>query len=191
MGVDTSRKEIFNLLFASYKSGNEVSTETIKAYTALLSDIPTPQLKASVVKCTTTCKYLPSIAEIREAAMEISAEVTDSRLKTFAEAWGEIEKNVKTVGYYGKPQWSAPEIEEAVKIIGWIELCTVEQAALNTMRAQFKGIYTSICERKQQRQHNIQAFHSLTASEKKQLNPAESFINQLAEQKSIKELEKG
>lgn len=190
MGIET-KKEVFNLLFSSYKNANDVSAETISAYMLLLADIPFVQLKTGVIKCIATCKYLPSIAEIREAAREVIAEVTDSRLKTYAEAWAEVENNVKTVGYYGKPAWSTPEIEEAVRSVGWIELCVLESADVNVMRAQFKGIYNTICERSKERQHNMQAYTALTPSERKQMNPADSFIKELTENRGVKKLEGG
>jgi hypothetical protein len=42
---------------------------------------------------------------------------------TPADAWREIETQISTVGNYGRPQFSAPTIAEAVATIGWSVIC--------------------------------------------------------------------
>lgn len=180
-----NREDLFILLLDAYKSGGNVSEDTIITYGMMLADVPFPALKAGIIKCIAICKYFPTIAEIRTAAQEVAVEVSGTKLKDFAEAWSEVTEAVKKIGYYGKPTWSSQEIEEAVQAFGWIELCTVEQKDINVVRAQFKGIYNAICDRSEQKDHNLQAFCSLSAAEKKQLNPAEKITKEITIVKKI------
>lgn len=175
--VDAGRKEILNLLFGSYKAGTGISTETMTAYSLMLSDIPIPALKAGVMKCITTCKFLPSIAEIREASIEFYEDVTDSKQKTHAEAWNEVLKNITGVGYYGTPKWSTEEIKQAVETIGYINLCVMEQEQVSIYAAQFRGIYNQICMQKQARKEHQKIFNQLSQTDQKKLKPAETFIS--------------
>lgn len=187
MGIDTTeRNKIFNLLFGSYKTGTTIAPETMSAYKLMLTDIPVPALKAGVMKCITNCKFLPSIAEIREASQDFYEEVTDTRKKSYSEAWNEVLKTLASVGYYGKPQWSTPEIAQAVESLGYINLCTMEQEQVPTYAAQFRGIYNQTCERSKAQTQNQALYQGLSAESRRELNPAKNFIDKLAESKGLK-----
>lgn len=189
--VDAGIKEILNLLFGSYKAGTDISTETMTAYSLILSDIPIPALKAGVMKCITTCKFLPSIAEIREASIAFYEDVTDSKQKTHAEAWNEVLKNIASVGYYGTPEWSAAEIKQAVESIGYINLCVMEQEQVPIYAAQFRGIYNQICAQKQARKEHQKIFNQLSQIDQKRLKPAESFIRAIGNIESLPKEKRG
>ena len=49
---------------------------------------------------------------------------------------------------------SCPEVEKAVEAFGKMDLCTLEETAVNTARAQFMRMYQQIVERKEERRQN-------------------------------------
>lgn len=189
MGV--TRKEILNILLDAYKSTNNISAETMLVYSATLADIPIPALKSGVVKCIESCKFFPSVAEIRQASKDFYEEVSGTRRKSYDEAWLEVMQNLKSVGYYGTPHWSSTEIEQAVKTMGWTELCSIEEEALQAVRAQFRGIYNAICERNSNSAKNQALYQSLSPEQKAQLHPAEEFVKKLAMQKDLRTIAGG
>lgn len=182
---DMKRDEVLMLLFNAYKGSANIEVETIKTYTLMLADIPLNVLFPAVRKCINTCKFLPSIAEIREAAKAFKSDVDGTRQKDYAEAWSEVEKALKEVGYYGKPEWSSPEIEKAVQAMGWMELCCMEGEAVNTTRAQFRQIYEIFCKRSTEEASHQALFQALPQAEQAKLGPSQSFVDGLTKKLSM------
>lgn len=177
-----NRSDALNLLFDSYKSSVGITTDTIRVYNLMLADIPVEILFKAVQKCVTTCKFLPSIAEVREAAKSFVAEVEGSRIKGYEEAWDEVQRAVRQVGVYSPaPQWSTMEIAKVVRAIGWPELCTVESEDVNTMRAQFKAMYEAFCRRSKEEAENQGLYLTMTPEQRAKLKPADDFVKALAQ----------
>lgn len=179
------RDEALMLLFNAYKSSANIEVETIKTYTLMLADLPLNVLFPAVRKCINTCKFLPSIAEIREAATTFKSDVDGTRQKDYAEAWSEVEKALKEVGYYGKPTWSSPEIARTVQAMGWMELCCMEGDAINTTRAQFRQLYEIFCKRATEEASHHQMFQSLPQSEQAKLGASQEFVEGLTKKLSM------
>lgn len=126
----------------------------LRLYVEMLSDIPPSILEASVKKLIMTNKFLPSIAEIREVAYGIKEIISGTAAPDESEAWGEVIKAIRSVGYYGKPKFSHEAITTAVNNIGWQDICTTPSDGTNTLRSQFRRAYQLAAERQKDNRDN-------------------------------------
>lgn len=105
-----------------------------------LSDIDGDLLRASALKIISTSKWFPSVAELREAALDI-AEPNGRR--TGLEAWGDVVAAFhRDGGQYGNPQFDDPIASEVVRMLGWQTLCLSEDQTAD--RARFIDGYNAI-----------------------------------------------
>lgn len=126
----------------------------MRLYVEMLSDIPPSILEASVKKLIMTNKFLPSIAEIREVAYGIKGIISGTAAPDESEAWGEVIKAIRSVGYYGKPKFSHEAITAAVNNIGWQDICMTTNDGMNTLRAQFRRAYQLAAQRQKDNRDN-------------------------------------
>lgn len=119
---------------------------TVQAWHQLLADIPFEAAKAALIKLLTTIKYFPTIAELREAALRCT-----TSLPTPEEAWEEVRGKLSGDTYIKlkykneKPQFSCPEIEQAVNQLGLEDLLMSENISYD--RTQFLRFYETIRNR--------------------------------------------
>lgn len=128
--------------------------DRLQFYVMMLSDIPPQILEAAVKKLIMTNKFLPSIAEIRETAYGIKGTISGTAAPDESEAWGEVMKAVRSVGYYGKPKFSHEAITAAVNNIGWQDICMTTYDGMNTLRAQFRRAYQLAAQRQKDNRDN-------------------------------------
>lgn len=126
----------------------------LRLYVEMLSDIPPSILEASVKRLIMTNKFLPSIAEIREVAYGIKEIISGTAAPDESEAWGEVIKAIRSVGYYGKPKFSHEAITAAVNNIGWQDICMTTNDGMNTLRSQFRRAYQLAAERQKDNRDN-------------------------------------
>lgn len=126
----------------------------LRLYVEMLSDIPPSILEASVKKLIMTNKFLPSIAEIREVAYGIKEIISGTAAPDESEAWGEVIKAIRSVGYYGKPKFSHEAITVAVNNIGWQDICMTTNEGMNILRSQFRRAYQLSVERQKDNRDN-------------------------------------
>lgn len=126
----------------------------LRLYVEMLSDIPPSILEASVKKLIMTNKFLPSIAEIREVAYGIKGIISGTAAPDESEAWGEVIKAIRSVGYYGKPTFTHEAITAAVNNIGWQDICTTPSEGTNTLRSQFRRAYQLAAQRQKDNRDN-------------------------------------
>lgn len=126
----------------------------MRLYVEMLSDIPPQILEAAVKKLIMTNKFLPSIAEIRETAYGIKGTISGNAAPDESEAWGEVIKAIRSVGYYGKPKFSHEAITTAVNNIGWQDICMTTNDGMNTLRAQFRRAYQLAAQRQKDNRDN-------------------------------------
>lgn len=126
----------------------------MRLYVEMLSDIPPQILEAAVKKLIMTNKFLPSIAEIRETAYGIKGTISGTAAPDESEAWGEVIKTIRSVGYYGKPKFSHEAITAAVNNIGWQDICMTTYDGMNTLRAQFRRAYQLAAQRQKDNRDN-------------------------------------
>jgi hypothetical protein len=137
--------QIIGILSAAFP--NFKPTElTAEVYLQTLADISSDELKAAVLHCITQSgrAFAPSIGEIRGAVAELRS--FSANVPSSFQAWQEVQKQILVNGGdYGKPEWSSPLVEEAVKRMGWRSLRMSEDQTAD--RARFLQCYEQIVER--------------------------------------------
>lgn len=141
---DTS---ILRQLFAAYPH-SQATMQTIAVYDRLLCDIAPADLQTVVDQCVAECKFLPTVAEIRERYHNLTRTIGGL---TAGEAWGLVKGEIRRVGSWGLPNFENPTIAQVVKNMGWLELCTSESPE-GVDRAQFERAYNALVERGEQMQ---------------------------------------
>jgi hypothetical protein len=126
--------KLLAVLGAAYPR-QDVSEGTAKLYCEFLADIPYGVAEAAVKKLIATCKYFPTIAEIRREAVEACL-----HLPPADEAWAEIMSHED-----GTP-WSCSFIREMCGVFGglWNFRHTENQ---DMLRSQFFKQYGEVRER--------------------------------------------
>ena len=133
---------ILRQLFAAYPSV-QATPETIAMYVRLLSDIPPDELQTVVDQAVATCRFLPTIAELRDMRHSLQ----HANRLTWADAWDSVQREIKRIGSYGTPHFDDALTERAVKAMGWKALCASENPA--TDRAQFRDMYNALAGREE------------------------------------------
>lgn len=110
----------------------------------LLKDLDIDVLKAAAIQHVATSKWFPTISELRDGAFDIM----NPRQQTAMEAWGEVVRQIRNVGSWGKPKFEDPITGRLVSDIGWINLCHSEMLAAD--RARFIEAYDVIVKRERQ-----------------------------------------
>ena len=147
------RARTIGALFGAFGQGADETR--IAIYVRMLKDIPVDVLKVTAEKVMMESKFLPTIAELVEATRSLVAEAEPStRVKTWAEAWSEIEKAMYRTPWGRIPTFSTPEIAEAVFSFGWNTLHTAEAREMPTIRAQIRRMYEDICARRKEQANN-------------------------------------
>lgn len=118
-----------------------IETRTVRVYCMALADIPVGELRAAALKLMGTCKFFPSIAELREAWALAKTGPRRSGL----DAWADVLREVQRVGWYGTPNLEDPVAAQAVKTLGWRAICESDNQAAD--RAHFAKAYESIAAR--------------------------------------------
>lgn len=112
-----------------------------------LKDLDYKVAEATLNKWAATNKWSPSIAEIREAA----AEMTGGAIPDWGEAWEKVLKAVWRFGSYEaeKALDSLDELtRQAVKRVDYYTICMSENIAVE--RANFRMVYETLAARKKQ-----------------------------------------
>lgn len=145
--------ETLRPLLAAYPNA-KLTNDTIVVYAVALSELPPIKLQAGVLRCLRTCKFLPSIAEVMEAAQEVTEHANGTKVASPDEAWNEVQRQMQEAFIYKKPVFSTLEIERAALAMGWIGLCETPTNQIGTARAQFLRLYESVCGRQKSNQVN-------------------------------------
>lgn len=154
-GEKKTRAGIISTLFGAYGQSND--TNRVKIYLKATSDIPEKLLGAACKKLLLESKFLPSIAEIVEAARTVAGEIDEtSRIKPWDEAWGEIEKAMYATPWGKTPKFSTLEITIAVNRFGWRTLQETLADDMPTVRAQVRRMYDDVC--RYSKEHGISQY---------------------------------
>ena len=114
---------------------------TAKLWTGFLEDVSAETAVLALQRLIATCKFPPTIAEMRESLSLVKDEpVPDS-----GEAWGEVNAAIREYGFY-RPEEAFASMREPVRMaaqrMGWRELCMSENDMAD--RAHFLRIYENI-----------------------------------------------
>lgn len=132
--------------------------ESIDVYADLLADLPVDVLRLAAQRVILAHKWptFPSVAEIREAAIDVArGQVKElSAEEAWGQAWGAAKRidpdiNGSTDRVLSK---LAPAVAEAMRTFGVRALCFGSKGeSLGTVRAQFRATYEQIVARDRQR----------------------------------------
>ena len=115
-----------------------------QAYGAMLNDIPGPIQMEAVKNVVKTCKFLPSIAEIREEAKRLTLMATGKESNIPEKEWETVYKAIGTVGYYRIPEFTNKITAKTVKAMGWRLLCGADTTMMPALRSQFLRTFKAI-----------------------------------------------
>ena len=160
-------KKLVAVLIAAYPAG-KFTAETVGVYERMLVDLDYEAANAAIARLLATSKFLPTIAEIREAALTAHT----GEIRAGGEAWGEV---IKAVGKHGRNrtpgvdfQLADPVTAECVASLGWRELCDSENQPAD--RARFIELYDQLAARHRRSQLSeslpaMQRFRALQAKQ--------------------------
>ncbi len=140
-----SDTRILRQLFSAYANA-QVTVETIAVYDRLLADIPPGELQTVVDQAIAECKFLPTVAELRERYHTLTRTLAQL---TATDAWGQVKAEIRRIGSWGTPTFADPVIAKVVRNMGWNELC-MSEAPEGVDRAQFERAYNEIVNRGEQ-----------------------------------------
>lgn len=140
------RTKIIATLFGAFGQSNDANRQVI--YVESLKDMSVELLEKACRKLLLEKKFVPSIAEIVEAGRSLAGELNENlRVKSWPEAWAEIERAMFATPWGKVPEFSTPEIAEAVFSYGWETLQASLESDMPTVRAQIRRIYDDVCAR--------------------------------------------
>lgn len=124
----------------------DMTEPQIVLYEEYLTDIEDDDLKRAIDECIATCRFFPRIAEIREKAAENAAR--RSGIPSAADAWAEVQHEIRAKGFYQAPEFSHPLVREAMLAVGgWAHLTGPDEPNIETVRAQYMRIYDAMLKR--------------------------------------------
>lgn len=146
MTENTELIGIMSGMFAAYgKSGDAAR---IAVYCKVFEDADVRLLKKTVLKILAENKFVPTIADIMDAMKSLEGTMVESRrVKTWEEAWREINAKMYSTPWGRTPDWSTPEIAAAVDAYGWHNLHTSQESDMSAIRAQIRRFYEDACTR--------------------------------------------
>ena len=186
-------RNLLNEVLTSYPQHvSRLSSETIAAMPEVwidhLSDLDDTLLTMAVKNHIERSQWLPSIAEIRASAVSLMRQASPAD-QDWNEAYAELQKAIRQIGYMGKPEWTNPALAETVKTLGgWQAVCFNEDPE-GVFRAQFREVYAIVIgrmERKVTQSPEVRAFiASMQAPQNGQLEAGDAteLIKRLAEAK--------
>lgn len=161
-------------IVASSYPGAAFSDENAAAYERQLADLEYPLVVAALDLLTKTSRFLPTVAEIRDAALDIAA----GERRTGAEAWADVVKAIRHVGHYRNPRFADPIVADCVSSLGWRNLC-LEGSNDSADRARFIELYDNLSRRERRARQAAPALAAPAA--RGHLPPARSARPELAE----------
>jgi hypothetical protein len=133
-------EKIFKYLIGAYPNFS-IPDVTLEVYAEFLKDLDADVLEEAIKMVVVTCKFFPSIAEIRSACADLVARSTG--LPSAIDAWGEVLEKIHRYGNTrlggSVPEFSHPLIANLVRRFGWNDLCLSENEIAD--RARFLEAY--------------------------------------------------
>ena len=113
--------------------------DSLKVWYHMLKDLTYEQVSTASYKYMATGKFPPTIAEIREAALQATHPDAE---KSWSDGWEQLMKAIRRFGYYQQEEAfaSMDDITKTVaRRLGWKELCMSENIMAD--RANFRMAY--------------------------------------------------
>lgn len=115
-----------------------VTKESVSIYNDLLADLEYPQVEKAVRDLLMTSDRWLSVAAIRRRVAENGNVLAPSK----AVAWAEVREGCASHGRQQRPAFSHSVISEAVRTIGWYDICMSTNQ--ETLRSQFWRVYDEL-----------------------------------------------
>ena len=145
MACETEFKAVMEFLSTVY--GEEIDTARLQAYDLLLAHFPGEVLAAAAQLHAARSDFFPKPAQIMRAAIEVMGDASDAPDPYVA--WELLQAEIQRIGHQGTPRFDQPALAEAVKRLGWRQLCLSDNPI--SERARFLDCYQRIVEREVQR----------------------------------------
>ena len=150
-------KNLFTILKSTYPHAyKDIDTKekfdmVAQVWIELFSNIPFELAKAGLIQAIRTNKsgFPPTVSEILENCMDICKPKQELNPM---ESWGAVLITIRQYGSYRETE-AIEQLDEltreAVKNIGYKNICLCEQDQLNTLRAQFRTHYEAFAKQKE------------------------------------------
>lgn len=116
--------------------------ETQDVYQSSLEDLSFDTARKAVRRLMACSKFRPSISEVRSMCVDIEL----GTKRTGIEAWGDVLMAIRIFGSYRTPKFEDPLVAEAVRQLGWRNLC-LGDAGEASDRARFAEAYDTLVDR--------------------------------------------
>lgn len=145
--TEAQAQKLVTVLVTAYPSAMlrlsaDQQRETAATYRRMLADLEYAVANAAVERLLATSRYLPTIAEIREAA----ADLTGSGSRVGGEQWGSVRRAMASRGAHRTPGvdfvFNDPITARVVDALGWRELCLSDNPTAD--RARFIETYDKL-----------------------------------------------
>lgn len=137
----------------------DMTKERFKLYCTMLADVNPVTLTQAVANLINRCKFLPSIAELREECSALSAYVNmHDEVETAQTAWEKVIKAVGAYGFeYGKEHLQGITLQAAKPIWSSFDPRMGHEYNEASCRAQFIKCYEQLIDREKHRQRMANA----------------------------------
>lgn len=135
---------ILGVIAAAYPNMKEITEVQIDVWYHSLKDMEAKAVQIAVQQYILEGTFPPSVAEIRQRAINI----TQPELPEKTEAWNEVQEAIKRYGYAREKEAmeSMSEVtRKTAKSMGWREICHSQKP--DVVRGQFLRMYDSMAER--------------------------------------------
>ena len=162
--MNTDTVKLLGVLTATFP--NHLSADGVKAYAHMLSDIPIPALQVAIEECVKSCRFFPSVAEIRERATPADLSAAD--------AWEKVIQQIRLLGFYGSPKFDDPVIDRVVFSMDWQAICSSENPGVD--RAQFMKMYDQMLKGKKHDEKLKGALIYFDSNQKRELGSSNAAL---------------
>ena len=170
------------LVSAYPQQGAKLDAERVRlmidTFAALLGDLGYEQANAALTVLIQTRTWMPSVAEIRGAALELAR----GAVRPGGEAWGGVLRAIAAEGAYRSPgsdfAFADPITAHCVAALGWQNLCSSENPVAD--RARFIELYDQTAA---QSRRDLQSPALAAAKEQRRIdraNPAAVLVDGVA-----------
>lgn len=121
----------------------KLTPQSLMGYEVALADVPLDALNAAVMTLLRTSRFMPSPAEIREAAGAVGGLPAPKDRPTLA--WIDVRRAISQVDAYGSPDFDDKLINATIRAMGgWVALCDATLEQLIWREKDFKQTYAAL-----------------------------------------------
>jgi len=141
--TESETARVVAVLMAAFPHA-KATAATSSAYESMLRDLEYAAVNAAISRLLATSRWMPTIAEIREATLSLQA----GDVKPGGEAWGSVLKAIRFAGVHRVPgvdfAFADPVVAKCVRLLNWAELCNSENTTAD--RARFIELYDKLAK---------------------------------------------